>query len=106
MNLRQFGGIACIPELRKLDPFDDTITVHVEASDDAFGQHVRLHKSSRAVGVQLPQIFRDETELRRGGRAPWPRKNCCRMRTKRQSICSAEYRTSARSRPEKTVIHG
>ncbi len=35
----QFGGITGIDEVNKLDPFDDAAVPHIEAGEDALGQH-------------------------------------------------------------------
>jgi hypothetical protein len=39
--LGQLGRVARISKILKLHAFDDTTTIHVEASDNPFRQHVR-----------------------------------------------------------------
>ncbi len=49
VRFRQFRGIAGIAQIHKLHALDDASVVHVEAGDNAFGQHVRARRNSSTI---------------------------------------------------------
>src|SRR5258706_15186735 len=97
MGLRQRGWVARVTQVQKLHAFDDTSDVNVEASDDAFGQHIKAHKNCAAAAIQRLRIFRDETELRTDDRAPPQRKICRRTHNSPPYYCSAVLGKSAKN---------
>src|SRR6266446_201603 len=97
VRLCQRGRIACIAQVHKLHALYDASAVDVEASDDAFGQHVRVHKSCEADAIQLLRIFPDETGPRRDDLVPPPPRICRRTRSLPPYSWSKGLEKSARS---------
>ena len=74
MRLCQFGRIARIAQVLELHAFHNASALHVQASDNAFSQHVRAHKSFPATSAQPLRTFQDETARRTDVPSRLPRK--------------------------------